>query len=54
MPDDVADLTRAIDRFYQPGEPLRLRASVKTADWAPLWDAYIDALAHDKTEAGVA
>jgi len=52
-PDDVADLARAIDRFYLPGEPLRLRASVKTADWAPLWDAYIDALARDKTEDAV-
>jgi glycosyltransferase involved in cell wall biosynthesis len=50
LPDDVDDLARAIDRFYLPGEPLRLRANVKTADWAPLWDAYIDALCPDKTE----
>lgn len=51
-PDDVDDLALAIDRFYQLGEALRLRNNVKTADWTPLWDAYIDALTRDETDPG--
>lgn len=50
MPDDVDDLAKAIDRFYQPGEPLRMRGNVETNDWTPLWDAYIDALSRDEPE----
>jgi glycosyltransferase involved in cell wall biosynthesis len=43
-PGDVADLARAIDRFYADGEPERLRASVKRPDSAPAWQAYLDTL----------
>jgi glycosyltransferase involved in cell wall biosynthesis len=43
-PDDVASLAAAIERFYAPGEALRLRANVKRPDATPAWNAYIDAL----------
>jgi glycosyltransferase involved in cell wall biosynthesis len=43
-PDDVADLARAIERFYTPGNPLRMRAAVRPVDPAPYWAAYLDAL----------
>jgi glycosyltransferase involved in cell wall biosynthesis len=43
-PDDVASLTDAIERFYAPGEALRLRANVKRPDATPAWNAYVDAL----------
>jgi glycosyltransferase involved in cell wall biosynthesis len=45
-PDDVDALTEAIERFYAPGEALRLRANVKRPDATPAWNAYIDALLH--------
>ncbi|MEV5830796.1 glycosyltransferase family 4 protein [Spirillospora sp. NPDC052242] len=43
-PDDVASLAAALDRFYAPGEPERLRSGVRPADHGPLWDAYVAAL----------
>ena len=43
-PDDVASLADAIERFYAPGEALRLRANVKRPDATPAWNTYIDAL----------
>ncbi|GGV27075.1 glycosyl transferase family 1 [Actinomadura cremea] len=43
-PDDVASLAGALDRFYAPGEPERLRSGVRPADHGPLWDAYLAAL----------
>jgi glycosyltransferase involved in cell wall biosynthesis len=43
-PDDVASLADAIERFYAPGEALRLRANVKRPDATPAWNAYLDAL----------
>jgi len=43
-PDDVASLTEALNRFYAPGEPQRLRAAVRPVDDAPLWDAYVKSL----------
>lgn len=42
--DDVDALAGALERFYAPGEPLRLRANVKRPDATPEWTAYIDAL----------
>ncbi|SEF97704.1 Glycosyltransferase involved in cell wall bisynthesis [Thermomonospora echinospora] len=43
-PDDEGSLTDALKRFYAPGEPERLRASVRPVDDAPLWSAYLDRL----------
>lgn len=43
-PDDVASLTEALQRFYAPGEPQRLRAGVGPVDREPLWTAYLKAL----------
>jgi glycosyltransferase involved in cell wall biosynthesis len=43
-PNDVEDLARAIDRFYQPGEPGRLRAGVRVDDGSDAWAAYLEAL----------
>jgi glycosyltransferase involved in cell wall biosynthesis len=43
-PDDVASLTAAIERFYRPGEALRLRANVTRPDATPAWQAYLDVL----------
>ncbi|MBW8484620.1 glycosyltransferase family 4 protein [Actinomadura parmotrematis] len=43
-PDDAASLAAALDRFYAPGEPERLRAAVERVDHGPLWDAYTAAL----------
>jgi glycosyltransferase involved in cell wall biosynthesis len=43
-PDDVDDLARAIDRFYQPGEALRLRAGVRGGDSSEEWKTYVEAL----------
>lgn len=43
-PDDVGSLTDALKRFYAPGEPERLRASVQPVDHTPLWDAYLAVL----------
>ncbi|WP_131737846.1 glycosyltransferase family 4 protein [Actinomadura roseirufa] len=44
-PDDVAALTGALERFYAPGEPERLRSGVRPVDHGPMWTAYLDALA---------
>ncbi|MBV2362891.1 glycosyltransferase family 4 protein [Streptomonospora nanhaiensis] len=43
-PGDPADLAGALARLYAPGEVERLRAGVRAADPAPVWDAYVDAL----------
>jgi glycosyltransferase involved in cell wall biosynthesis len=43
-PDDVPSLARAIERFYQPGAPARLRANVTPPDPGPAWKPYIEAL----------
>ncbi|WP_149259124.1 glycosyltransferase family 4 protein [Actinomadura sp. K4S16] len=43
-PDDVASLASALRRFYEPGEPERLRSGVRPVDHGPLWAAYLDAL----------
>ena len=43
-PDDVAALVDALERFYAPGEALRLRANVKRPDATAAWQAYIAAL----------
>ncbi|MEV4258367.1 hypothetical protein AB0J52_34870, partial [Spirillospora sp. NPDC049652] len=43
-PDDVASLAAAIKRFYEPGEPERLRAAVEAPDHGPLWDVYLATL----------
>ena len=43
-PDDVDSLAAALDRFYQPGIPLRLRAGVAPVDPEPYWKSYIDKL----------
>ncbi|SDQ88544.1 glycosyltransferase family 4 protein [Thermostaphylospora chromogena] len=43
-PGSVAALAEAIRRFYEPGEPERLRAGVKGVDPEPHWAAYVEAL----------
>ncbi|GII91013.1 glycosyltransferase family 4 protein [Sinosporangium siamense] len=37
-------LTKALARFYEPGEPERLRAGVKAVDPEPYWTTYVDTL----------
>jgi len=44
-PDDVADLTAALLRFYAPGNPARLRAGVPSVDIESSWTGYVDVLA---------
>ena len=43
-PGAVEALRAAIERFYRPGEPERLRAGVKAVDPEPFWASYIEAL----------
>jgi glycosyltransferase involved in cell wall biosynthesis len=43
-PDDVADLTAALNRFYAPGTPEKLRAGVKPLDAEPVWNRYLTTL----------
>ncbi|MDT0331620.1 glycosyltransferase family 4 protein [Nocardiopsis lambiniae] len=43
-PGDVDDLARALDRFYAPGAPERLRAGVRPVDPEPFWADYVDRL----------
>jgi len=43
-PDNVADLTAALNRFYAPGTPQRLRAGVPDVDDSR-WTGYVDVLA---------
>lgn len=43
-PEDVTALADALERFYRPGEPERMRAAVRPVDPAPYWDAYVAAL----------
>jgi len=43
-PGDVADLTRAISRLYEPGMLDRLRLGVRAPDTGPAWDRYIAAV----------
>ncbi|MEO3829890.1 glycosyltransferase family 4 protein [Actinomadura sp. B10D3] len=46
-PDDVASLAAAVRRFYEPGEPERLRSGVRPVDHGPVWAAYLDILTGD-------
>lgn len=50
-PDDVADLTAALNRFYAAGMPARLRAAVPNVDIESSWTGYVEVLA--ATLAGV-
>jgi glycosyltransferase involved in cell wall biosynthesis len=43
-PDDVADLARAIDRLYEPGEVARLRAGIRFEDGSKEWNTYVETL----------
>ncbi|MFE6304012.1 glycosyltransferase family 4 protein [Nocardiopsis sp. NPDC057823] len=43
-PGDVDDLARALEEFYTPGTPERLRAGVRPVDPAPWWADYIERL----------
>jgi glycosyltransferase involved in cell wall biosynthesis len=43
-PADVADLTRAISRLYEPGMLERLRRGVRAPDTGPAWERYIAAV----------
>jgi glycosyltransferase involved in cell wall biosynthesis len=43
-PNDVAALTDAVNRFYQPGTAERLRAAVRPVDPEPYWKRYLDTL----------
>jgi glycosyltransferase involved in cell wall biosynthesis len=53
-PDDVADLSAALSRFYAPGNPQRLRAGVPIVDTESSWSGYIETLAAALTGATVA
>jgi glycosyltransferase involved in cell wall biosynthesis len=44
-PDDVADLTAALKRFYAPGNPAKLRAGVPVVDIESSWAGYVEVLA---------
>jgi glycosyltransferase involved in cell wall biosynthesis len=43
-PDDVPSLAAALDDFYSPGTPERMRAQVGPVDPDPYWREYLDAL----------
>ena len=43
-PDDVDSLAQAIDDFYQPGVPERMRDAVRPVDPVPYWDRYVGAM----------
>ena len=43
-PDDVDSLRDALYRFYEPGNPERMREQVRPVDPAPYWDSYLKAL----------
>jgi glycosyltransferase involved in cell wall biosynthesis len=43
-PGSVAALRAAIERFYEKGEPERLRSGVKAVDAEPFWSAYVERL----------
>lgn len=43
-PGSVEALRAALEEFYRPGEPERLRAGVKAVDPAPYWEVYVAAL----------
>jgi glycosyltransferase involved in cell wall biosynthesis len=51
-PSDVDDLRSALQRFYEPGTPLRLRSAVPVIDYESSWQQYIETLS--ATLAGVA
>lgn len=43
-PDDVGALADALNRFYMPGVPEKMRAEVKPVDPDPYWSRYLHAL----------
>ena len=43
-PDDVDSLRDALYRFYEPGNPERMREQVRPVDPASYWDSYLKAL----------
>jgi D-inositol-3-phosphate glycosyltransferase len=43
-PGDVADLTRAISRLYEPGVLEQLQCGVRAPDTEPAWNSYVAAL----------
>jgi hypothetical protein len=43
-PDDVDDLTHAIERLYRPGQLAALRAAVRPADTEDSWREYLTRL----------
>ncbi|MFF4990794.1 glycosyltransferase family 4 protein [Streptosporangium saharense] len=47
-PGSVESLRAALEAFYRPGEPERLRAGVKPVDPDPYWAAYLAALVGDR------
>jgi glycosyltransferase involved in cell wall biosynthesis len=43
-PSDAGELRKAIERFYEPGVPERLREGVKAVDPEPFWSSYVEVL----------
>ncbi|MDS1269722.1 glycosyltransferase [Lipingzhangella sp. LS1_29] len=43
-PNNVTDLARTLNRFYEPGEPQRLAAAVRRVDPEVYWQRYLSAL----------
>jgi glycosyltransferase involved in cell wall biosynthesis len=46
-PDDVEQMADALNRFYQPGFPQRMRGEVHPVDPGPYWDRYLAAVLAD-------
>jgi glycosyltransferase involved in cell wall biosynthesis len=43
-PDDIAALQKAIESFYQPGTPEKLRQNVPTVPTEEEWRRYVEAI----------
>jgi glycosyltransferase involved in cell wall biosynthesis/ubiquinone/menaquinone biosynthesis C-methylase UbiE len=46
-PGDVEQMADALNRFYQPGVPERMRSDVRPVDPGPHWDRYLAAVVAD-------
>jgi glycosyltransferase involved in cell wall biosynthesis/ubiquinone/menaquinone biosynthesis C-methylase UbiE len=46
-PSDVEQMADALNRFYQPGVPERMRGDVRPVDPGPYWDRYLGAVLAD-------
>jgi glycosyltransferase involved in cell wall biosynthesis/ubiquinone/menaquinone biosynthesis C-methylase UbiE len=49
-PGDVEQMADALNRFYQPGVPERMRSDVRPVDPGPYWDRYLAAVVSEASE----